>query len=99
MKKLVLISALLLTACATTPTGLAKDPVMPDLPPPLNEKAQPLPPLTDNTMGGLQVQGAEDDKQYNKVRRQNNTIIDAWACVKKALAEKKDATACFNDAL
>ena len=96
MKKIAVITCLLLSACATTPTGLAPAPEMPDLPPSLAKPAKQLPPLIDPTMGGSQLDGARDDMTYNEVSWQLNTIIKAWACVKKALAERKDATGCFN---
>jgi len=96
MKKLFIIGCLMLSACATTPTGLAPAPEMPDLPPSLAKPAKQLPPLTDPTVDGNQLEGARDDQQYNEIAWQLNTIIKAWGCVKKALAERKDATGCLN---
>lgn len=96
MKKTLVLTAFLLAACTKPDTGLAPPPKLPDLPPALSKKAEQLPPLTDPTMGGAQVDGARDDAKYNEVAWQLNRLIDVYKCVQTALAEKKDASSCLN---
>lgn len=96
MKKLVIAAALLLSACAHGPDVPPSTPVaMPALPPELSKKAEKLPPITDNSLGGIQNDAVETDKKYNTVSRQLNAVIDAWACVKEALATQKEVKTCF----
>ena len=91
-----LVPLLLLSACAQVPdTGLAEQIKVPDLPETLAEKAKPLPPLTDTSMGGLVVDGTNSDMQYNSVSHQLNSVIDLYNCVKPSTNEKKDITNCL----
>lgn len=66
----------------------SKPVVVPDLPPELAVPAKKLPPLTDNTMGGREVDAAETDKVYNNVAHQTNSLIKLYNCVKEAVNTK-----------
>jgi hypothetical protein len=90
MKKLILALALLTTACAGKETGLAPAVQIPPLPGNLAQKAEPLPPITDPTMGGLVQANVDTSKRYNAVSFQLNKIIDLYICVKDAVNDKKE---------
>lgn len=92
MRKLVLLPALLLGACfGNSPdTGLATNIKLPELPANLAVKAQSLPPITDNTMGGLVTDGADSDMRYNAEAHQKNKLIDLYNCVKDAINNGKE---------
>ena len=90
MKKLILALALLTTACAGKQTGLAPAVQVPPLPGNLAQKAEPLPPITDPTMGGLVQANVDTSKRYNAVSFQLNKIIDLYICVKDAVNDKKE---------
>jgi hypothetical protein len=90
MKKLILALALLTTACAGKETGLAPAVQIPPLPGNLAQKAEPLPPITDPTMGGLVQANVDTSKRYNAVSFQLNKIIDLYVCVKDAVNDKKE---------
>lgn len=97
MKRLIIIAALLLSACGqkvhVNPITSVAPPV---LPPNLAHKASALPPITDNTMGGSQVQGAKDDQQYNAVAFQLNALIDVYDCVRTSIIQGTDAKDCLK---
>lgn len=95
MKKIILI-ALLLSACKHTDTGLAEPIQIPDLPPILAKKAESLPQITDPSMGGLVVQAAEDDSEYNTVSKQLNKLIDFYNCIKVSINNKSNAKECLK---
>ena len=90
MKKLILALALLTTACAGKQTGLAPAVQVPPLPGNLAQKAEPLPPITDPTMGGLVQANVDTSKRYNAVSFQLNKIIDLYVCIRDAVNEKKE---------
>lgn len=91
MKNSIFALALLLSACGhDAQTGLAKPVRIPDLPTALATKATSLPPITDNSMGGIVLHGAEDDMQYNNVAHQLNAVIDIYNCVKESINKKKE---------
>lgn len=90
MKKLILALALLTTACAGKQTGLAPAVQIPPLPGNLAQKAEPLPPITDPTMGGLVQANVDTSKRYNAVAFQLNKIIDLYICVKDAVNNKEE---------
>ena len=90
MKKLILTFALLTTACADKQTGLAPAVQIPPLPGNLAQKAEPLPPITDPTMGGLVQANVDTSKRYNAVSFQLNKVIDLYVCVKDAVNNKKE---------
>ena len=95
MKK-VLILLFALSACThTSDTGLTTHVQIPDLPSNLAQKAGPLPPLKDPTMGGLVEDGTNTDMQYNSVSHQLNNLIDLYNCVKTSINEKKDIKTCL----
>lgn len=99
--RLAIIAAMLLglSACGTT-RGVETPEVtpisMPPLPSQLSRRAGRLPDITDPTMGGDQVRGAEDDQRYNQVAWQLNTVITAWECVRQAMQNRTDPVTCFN---
>lgn len=90
MKKLVLVVSLLLTACGGKETGIAPAVQIPPIPANLAQKADPLPPITDPTMGGLVQANIESSKKYNAVSFQLNKLIDLYDCVKEAVNNKKE---------
>jgi hypothetical protein len=98
MKYLLLsIASLALVGCTTTkePTGLAAPVRIPELPSNLAVKAKPLPPITDNTMGGLVIDGTNTDMKYNETAHQLNNLIDLYECIKVSINEKKDINKCL----
>lgn len=90
MKHLVIILALLTTACAGKETGLAPAVQIPPLPGNLAQKAEPLPPITDPTMGGLVQANVDTSKRYNAVSFQLNKIIDLYICVRDAVNNEEE---------
>ena len=90
MKKLILALALLTTACAGKQTGLAPAVQVPPLPGNLAQKAEPLPPITDPTMGGLVQANVDTSKRYNAVSFQLNKIIDLYVCIRDAVNNKEE---------
>lgn len=93
----VLPIVLFLSACThTQDTGLAKSVQIPDLPPNLAQKAEPLPPLTDPTMGGLVKSAIDTDMKYNSKAYQLNSLIDLYNCVKTSINDKKDIKSCLQ---
>ncbi len=79
-----------------TTIGSAPAPKMPELPGSLAKRAKPLPQMTDRTAAGQQRDAVQTDRQYNAVAHQLNNVIQAWGCVREALNEQKDASACFK---
>lgn len=100
MKKILVLPFLLvLAACAHTDDGagsLAKPIQVPELPASLSKKAERLPPIQDNTMGGLVIDGAETDMQYNSIAHQLNNLIDVYECVRVSMNEKRNPEECFR---
>lgn len=95
--RLALALCLVLAGCSTSrggETGLARSASIPELPPELAIKAEQLPPLTTNTMGGLQVQGSIDDATYNSVAFRLNDVIDIYNCVRDSYNSGKDINQC-----
>lgn len=91
MKKLIIVAALLVSACASKPdTGLAPAVQIPPIPENLAQKAEPLPPITDPTMGGLVQANVQSSKQYNSVSFQLNKLIDLYNCVRDSVNNKKE---------
>lgn len=90
MKKLILALALLTSACAGKQTGLAPAVQVPPLPGNLAQKAEPLPPITDPTMGGLVQANVDTSKRYNAVSFQLNKIIDLYVCIRDAVNNKEE---------
>lgn len=91
MRKLIIVAALAVSACAHKPdTGLAPAVQIPPIPANLAQKAEPLPPITDPTMGGLVKANIESSKKYNAVSFQLNKLIDLYDCVKDAVNNKKE---------
>lgn len=102
MNKLVLVAfaSLLLTGCNREFLGDLPDtkPVqVPDLPTQLSTPAEKLSPLTDNTMGGREIDAAETDRKYNQVAHQTNGLIKLYNCVKESVNNKKDIKQCLKD--
>lgn len=91
MKKLIVVAALLTSACANKPdTGLAPAVQIPPIPENLAQKAEPLPPVTDPTMGGLVQANIQSSRQYNSVSFQLNKLIDLYNCVRDSVNNKKE---------
>lgn len=88
----IVLFALMLAGCATGPAtpdlGSAPPAQMPDLPDALKKRAQPLPPITDATLGGIHKDGMNTDMAYNDLAHRYNAVLDAWECVKKGLNER-----------
>lgn len=94
MKKLVLLAALALSACATThdpkiEVGVAPAAKMPQLPQTLKQKAERLPDITDRSLGGIHKDGVNTDVKYNDLAYRYNFIVDAWGCVADAINNRK----------
>lgn len=100
MKKLLVLPLLLvLSACAgkNDDVGSISKPVqVPELPANLSKKAESLPPIKDNTMGGLTIDGAETDIKYNGIAHQLNNLIDVYECVRVSMNEKRNPEECFK---
>jgi len=99
MKKLILPFLLLLSACGHDNAHVVpgvKPVVIPALPANLSVKANKLPPITDNTMGGREVVGAADDQAYNAIAHQLNKVIDLYACVRDSINNKKPTEDCLK---
>lgn len=91
MKKLVLISLFLVSACSTPrDTGLAPAVQIPPLPENLAQKAGPLPPNSDETMGGQVLDNTRNIREYNEKAFQVNDLIDLYNCVREAVNNKKE---------
>lgn len=91
MKKLIIVAALAVSACAHKPdTGLAPAVQIPPLPGNLAQKPEPLPPITDPTMGGLVQANVDTSKKYNAVSFQLNKVIALYECVRDAVNNKKE---------
>lgn len=98
MRKLVLLPILLMvSACATTSGKPGVEPVkVPPLPAPLAQKAERLPDLTDNTMGGRELDGAATDRKYNEVSHRLNSIITLYQCVEKSINNRENPNSCLK---
>lgn len=97
MKKLILLCTFVLSACAHQDLHVMPGvtPVqVPALPSNLAIKAKKLPPITDNTMGGREVIGANTDQAYNAVAWQLNQIIDLYNCVRDSINNKMKSKVC-----
>lgn len=91
MKKTLLVFALFLSGCATTPeTGLATGVQIPPLPEKLAQKAGSLTPNEDTTMGGQVLDNTQNIRQYNDKAFQVNDLIDLYNCVRDAVNNKKE---------
>ena len=100
MKKLVLLPILLsLSACLGTSSegNPGVEPVkIPPLPAQLAQKAERLPDLTDNTMGGRELDASETDRRYNAVSHQLNSIITLYQCVEKSINNRENVDTCLK---
>jgi hypothetical protein len=94
----IFLAILLLSACSTVkPVAVVPQTVqMPVLPAPLNQKADPLPPITGNDLHSLIRDGLSTDRAYNDLRARQAAVVDAWECVRVALKDGTDATKCFG---
>lgn len=91
MKRLVIIVALLLSACKTTEdTGLVVGVQIPPIPENLAQRAGPLPANEDITMGGQVRDNTRNISAYNGVAFQVNDLIDLYNCVREAVNNKKE---------
>jgi hypothetical protein len=100
MKKLILLPILLaLSGCLGT--GKDGNPgveavKVPPLPPALSQKAERLPDLTNNTMGGRELDGVATDREYNAVSHRLNSIITLYQCVEKSINNKQNPDNCLK---
>jgi hypothetical protein len=91
MKKSILVLALFMSACNTVPdTGLAPPVQIPPIPENLAQRAGPLPPSSDNTMGGQVLDNTQNIRAYNEKAFQVNDLIDLYNCVREAINNKKE---------
>lgn len=91
MKKLVIVAALLLSACkTTTDTGLTTGVQIPPIPENLAQRAEALPPNTDITMGGQVQDNTRNIREYNAKAFQVNDLIDLYNCVREAVNNRKE---------
>lgn len=91
MKKATIVLALLLSACKTAPdTGLAKGVQVPPIPEKLAQKAGPLLPNEDITMGGQVTDNTQNIREYNAKAFQVNDLIGLYNCVRDAINNKKE---------
>jgi len=98
-KTVALASLLLLSACMGSNQGTApgvKPVQVPALPAELSKKAEKLPPITDNTMGGQVTEGVNSDRAYNAVAHQVNALIDVYVCVRETINNNRDPQTCFK---
>lgn len=94
-----LMLALALGACSTV-----KEPILsgvtpvqvPNLPAELSVKAERLPDITDDTMGGQVIAGMESDVAYNDVAHRYNRLQDLYLCVQKSMNTKEDPAKCLR---
>lgn len=95
---MILPLALFAASCKTVddvPAGV-QSVRMPDLPAPLDRKADRLPDITDRTMGGLVVDGDATDRAYNDVAHNNNNLIDFYKCVQEAINNEQPLEKCLT---
>lgn len=88
---ILLAAALALGACrSTTDTGIVVGVQVPPLPENLAQKAEPLPPSDDATLGGIIRDSARNIREYNAKAFQLNDVIDLYNCVREAINKKKE---------
>lgn len=86
-----------LSACGSSTGNPGVTPVsIPPLPTSLAQKAERLPDLTDNTMGGRELDATETDKKYNAVSKQLNSIITLYQCVEKSINNRQNPNICLK---
>lgn len=91
MKKVIIIAALLLSACKTAPdTGLTTGVQVPPIPEKLAQRAGPLSENSDTTMGGQVLDNTRNIRAYNARGFQVNDLIDLYNCVREAVNNKKE---------
>lgn len=91
MKKLIIVAALLLSACKTAPdTGLTPGVQIPPIPENLARKAEQLPPNSATSMGGQVLDNTRNIRAYNEKAFQVNDLIDLYNCVREAVNNKKE---------
>jgi len=99
MKKYILLLATIsLAACSTTnrvdeAPGVVSIRV-PDLPPALNESAEPLPPIEGNTLGSYIENSVDTDRQYNSLAGRFNLLLEIYRCVQTTVNNKEDPGQC-----
>lgn len=113
MKKLIAAMCLSLTvsACVSVPDistdadivvggdnlGSAKPARMPDLPASLKTRRGQLPPLTDTSPRGQQLDAINTDIAYNAAAFQVNSLISLWECVMVRINDNKDSSECIKE--
>lgn len=90
MKKLIVLSFLLLPACMGKDTGLAPAVQIPPIPANLAQERGQLNPNSDITMGGQVKDNTTNIREYNSVAFQVNNLIHLYNCVREAVNNKKE---------
>lgn len=49
-------------------------------------RAEPLPPITDPTLGGQVESGVDTDRRYIALAIRYNALLDLFQCVREAVA-------------
>lgn len=92
---LTLVLCVSLSGCCT-PTPPPNSVRIPDLPPQLQIRAQPLPKLIDPTMAAQTNDSVNTDMKYNAVATQLNQVLTIYDCIKVAVNDKKDIKDCLK---
>ena len=79
-----------MSACKTPDTGLALQVQVTPIPENLAQRAGPLPPNSDITMGGQVLDNTQNIRTYNEKAFQVNDLIDLYNCVREAINNKKE---------
>lgn len=96
MRNFIILPILLFLAACNTTQGApeVKSIQIPELPVSYT-KAEALPPLTDNTLGGIVKDAVETDKKYNVISLKYNSLIDFYNCIKVSINNKTDPNKCL----
>ena len=97
----LLLASLLLAACSKNERPVVGvDPVrVPALPAELNKQYGDLPPITDNTMGGIVNAEAEASIAYNDVATSYNNLVALYTCIREAInnSDKESLQLCLGE--
>ncbi len=85
MKRLIILSMLLLSACGQEKVinvGIATPPEIPALPDDLATRASKLPPIKSGKLEDVILDGATTDALYNDVAIRLNSLQDLYNCIR-----------------
>lgn len=85
MKRLIILSMLLLSACGEEKVlnvGITAPPEIPALPDDLSKRAGKLPPIENGKLDTIILDGARTDAIYNDVAHRLNSLQDLYNCVR-----------------